>query len=301
MIRRANIVTLALIAGLSSFVVAPITVHAAEPNQVQSESILLSPTSKRHEVKAGDTKRDSFKIFNDGTIPITFLVYARPYSVANENYEANFDTESRNADAYKWVQFDTTSFDLEPGKSTDVNYTLRVPTDAAPGGHYGVLFAETQPTSNPTGTAIAQKKRVGAILYATVDGELTTSGSFLGADTPLFQSKAPLKIRMRVENKGNSDFIVQNSVRVSDIFGGLKFKNEKESVVLPSTTRAIVNDWANPAWIGVYKVEQTAKFLDTDRSVTKYVVFVPVWVYLAAFILIGARVLYAVAQRKHKK
>lgn len=266
-----------------------------------SESILLSPTSKRYELASGATKRDSFKVVNDGISEFTFFVYARPYSVDNENYDANFDADVTNADAYKWVQFDTTSFQLKPGESTDVSYTIRVPADATPGGHYGVLFAETQPSEQANGTAIAQKKRVGAILYTTVDGNVTTAGKFLGVNVPLFQFSAPLKARQRVSNSGNTDFTVRTNVAVSDVFGGLKYRNEKDVTVLPSTTRAIQNDWPNPAWLGVYKVEQTAKFLDTTRSTTNYVILIPIWVYLTAALLIGARVLYAVVRRKSSK
>lgn len=276
-------------------------VSAADDDQKRpSESILLTPTSKRYELNAGATKTDSFKIVNDGSSKLTFIVYARPYAVEGEDYKSNYESDSSNADAYKWVQYEKASFELEPGQSTDVKYTIRVPADAAPGGHYGVLFAETQASGTVNGTTIAQKKRVGAILYAQVNGEVTTSGSFLGSKTPLFQFKAPIEVRQRVKNGGNTDFTVRSGVEVSDLFGGLKYKNDKDAVIFPGTTRAIVNDWVNPAWIGLYKVEQTAVFLDTNRSTVNYVIFVPLWVYITLGLLIGGRILYALAQHKRK-
>ncbi|MDQ5932605.1 MAG: hypothetical protein QG649_690 [Patescibacteria group bacterium] len=275
-------------------------VSAVDAN-VSAESILLSPTNKRYELQSGQTKRDSFKVVNNGGTAYTFFVYARPYSVDNENYDVNFDSDVANADAYKWVQFDTTSFQLKPGDSVDVSYTLRVPENATPGGHYGVLFAETQPAEQNGGTVIAQKKRVGAILYTTVDGTVTRAGKYLGQDVPFFQFSAPLKVRQRISNSGNTDFTVRSSVSVSDIFGGLKYKNEKEATILPAKTRSINNDWPMPAWIGVYKVEQTAQFLDEKRTSTNYVLLIPVWVYITTVLLIGGRVLYAVVQRKSSK
>lgn len=290
----------ALLALFGLFGAAPL-VSAAEPTNANEENILLSPTKKRYEMKAGESKQDSMKVVNDGPRPISFIVYARPYSVINENYDPNYDSNSKNADAYKWIQFDTASYELEPGQSADISYTVRVPQNAAPGGHYGVLFAETQVTSQPSGTSIVQKKRVGSIMYITVDGDVTTSGKLIGGTVPFFQTKAPISIKQRVQNNGNTDFVVNSTTNVSDIFGGVKFKNQKESAVLPETTRAIDNDWINPAWIGLYKVEQTVSFLSTSKTMTNYVLFVPVWVYLTLALLIGARVLYAVAHRKRKK
>ncbi len=278
------------------------TLPASAAEQAASEeSILLSPTSKRYEVAAGSSTKDSFKVVNDGEASFTFFVYARPYSVDNEDYAANFENEVKNADAYKWVQFDKASYDLAPGESVDVGYTFRVPKGASPGGHYGVLFAETQPNQQVSGTVIAQKKRVGAILYATIDGNVTKTGKFVAQDVPLFQFNAPLKIRQKLSNGGNTDFIVRSSVSVSDVFGAVKFKTVKDVTILPSTTRSINNDWVNPAWIGLYKVEQNAKYLDTSKSTTSYVLLVPVWLYVLTALLIGARVLYAVARRKSNK
>ena len=277
------------------------TANAAEDTAGSAESILLTPTSKRYELDAGSSKTDALKVVNNGSSRLSFIVYARPYGVEGEVYKSNYDSEAKNADAYKWVQFDQASFELEPGQSTDITYTIRVPKNATPGGHYGVLFAETQVSGDVNGTTIAQKKRIGAIMYAQVNGNVSTSGQFIGSSVPLFQYRAPLQIAQRVKNSGNMDFTVKDSVRVYDVFGGLKYKYDKDAVIFPATTRSIVNDWQNPAWIGVYRVEQKAVFLDTSKTSSNYVILVPVWVYLTVIGLIGARVLYAFVLRKRRK
>lgn len=293
-------VQVGLLVGLLAFSLIPLPAFAAEDDKV-SESILLSPTSKRYELTAGTAKEDTFKVINDGNTAFNFVVYARPYSVNDETYAPDFMSKAQNADAYKWIQFTQPSYHIEPGKTIEVGYTIRVPDNATPGGHYGVLFAETQPLESNEGTAILRKKRVGAILYATVKGDVNQTGSFEGVNIPFMQFKAPITIRQRVANSGNTDFTVNSSVTVSDIFGGIKYKASKDVVVLPSTTRAIINDWQNPSWMGLYKVDLTTRFLDTDKTSSQYVLLIPAWVYLTLVILIGARVLYAVAHRKRKR
>lgn len=295
-------VCLGLFAGLVVCSSIPTLAFAADTsNQAQTEAILLSPTSKQYKLDAGTQKRDSFKIINDGQTAFNFVVYARPYSVHDESYTPDFISSAQNADAYKWVQFDRSSYFVEPGKSITVDYTIRVPSGAAPGGHYGVLFAETQPAETAQGTAIIRKKRVGAILYVTVNGRVTLDGQFAGWSIPPFQFKGPLTIRERITNSGNTDFQVRSNVRISDVFGGLKFKTDKEVAVLPGTTREIVNDWQNPAWLGVYKVDSMVSFVDAKHSSTHYVLFVPIWVYITLGLLIGARLLYEVATRRNQK
>lgn len=292
---------LGLMVGLAVFSLVPTaSVFAAEQTTTPTESILMSPASKRYELKTGEVKSDKLRIVNDGQIAYDFTMYARPYSVNDESYVPNFTAEGQNADAYKWVSFEKTSYRLEPGAFVEVPYTLRVPANATPGGHYGVLFAETQPGDDQNGQSVVRKKRVGSILYATVDGDVTTSGKSLGANVPFFQFKSPLAISERISNGGNTDFVVKTNVEITDIFGGLKYKGSRDATVLPATTRNVVSNWQDPSWLGLYKVSYDSSFLDSKQSSVHYVLLVPIWVYIVLVVLIGARVLYAVARRRKK-
>lgn len=276
------------------------TAAAAEAT-LPPESITLSPVSKRFEIKAGATRQDSFTVINDGRVAYDFIVYARPYSVKDESYTPDFSSSVQNADAYRWVQFERSSYRLEAGKSVEVNFTVRVPEDAAPGGHYGVLFAETQPVSETNGNAVERRKRVGSILYATVDGDIITGGKLLSTSVPLLQLNAPLSTHQRIKNSGNTDFLVTTSMKVSDMFGGVKFKSERQVAVLPETTRDIAVEWQDVNWLGLYKVELESRFLDTTERSSHYVLMMPLWVYLVAGLLLGARVLYAVSQHRRSR
>lgn len=296
-------IKIGLLVGLSSLLFVPVSIaSAAEQSQPNdAESILLSPTSKRYTLKSGTERKDSFKVVNDGRTAFDFVTYSRPYSVSGEEYTADFVTSSQNADAYKWIQFDQPSYSVQPGKSVDVAYTIRVPANATPGGHYGVLFAETLPSSQSNGTGVKTKKRVGSILYVTVDGDVTRSGKILSTEVPFLQFKAPLQSSQRISNTGNTDFEVKSVITVSDVFGGVKHKSERNLAVLPDSIRKITLDWQNPTWLGLYKIQLDTSFLDTKASSSHYVLIVPVWVYLLLGVLIAARVAYAVNARRKKR
>lgn len=288
-----------LLIGLLVSSLLPVSAFAADRGETIRESITLSPVSKRYEIKAGASKTDSLKVINDGRVAYDFVVYTRPYSVNDESYVPDFTSDAQNADAYRWVQFEKSSYHLEAGQSVEVKYTVRVPETATPGGHYGVLFAETQPEQTNEGNAVIRKKRVGSILYATVDGDVTRSGKLLSTSVPFLQIKPPLTANLRVANSGNTDFSVKSTMTISDVFGGKKFNSEREVAVLPSTTRKISMEWPGVSWIGLYKVEMTTSFLDNRHESTHYVLQVPLWVYALLILLIGTRILYAVARRKH--
>ncbi len=271
--------------------------YAIDPT---TESITLSPISKRFEIDAGSSTSDTFKIINDGQVAYDFIVYARPYAIIDSDYASpNYgDAASKiaSADAYKWVQFTKTRYHLEPGQSTDVPYTIRVPEGTAPGGHYGVMFAETQ-ASGDDGSAITRNKRVGEVLYATVKGSYTAKADVASATIPFFQIAPPLASNTSVKNSGNTDFIATVSYKVSDVFGNQKYFEQKEYVVLPDSTRPITMHWVDAPGFGLYKTEIRAKALDKDVFTQGYVLMAPFWFYGVVAILVVGGVIYALARR----
>lgn len=274
-------------------------VHAAD-TATDVETITLSPVDRHYTLKAGEVLSDKLTVINNGAKEYQFTAYARPYSVKDENYTPDFRSEPKNADAYQWVQFDRPTYTLKAGESTKVNYTVRVPKDAAPGGHYGVLFVETQPAKVQDGTAIVRKKRLGAIMYTTVRGTFKTDGVADSISVPFFQSEPPLTASQRIQNTGNSDFTVKSTMKVYDAFGSKKYEVIKDYTILPGTTRKLVFEWPASSWFGLYKAEVTTSFIGKSSTSSGYILMVPIWMYIVLGIVIIARVVYAWSHRTSK-
>ncbi|HAC56229.1 TPA: hypothetical protein DCF80_01900 [Candidatus Saccharibacteria bacterium] len=285
-----------LLTGLLCFTSLP--ADAATPTQGERESITMSPTSKHYDLKAGGIRRDELTIVNDGETDYAFRVYAAPYSVQDENYEPDFSTMRQNTDIESWIDFEKRSYFVRAGETVTVKYTVAVPENATPGGHYGVLFAETQPTGVPTATSVERKKRVGAIVYATVDGEYQVGGKMVEFDLPGLQFVSPLKAMMLVENTGNADFAVNTRMLVTDLFGNKKYEVTKTYQVLPASQRKITMDWPQSPSFGLFKVTASAEFLGQDTAKEKYVLMAPVWMYLAAVIGLLVLIIYYVQKRR---
>ncbi len=298
--RRTPRIAAGLFSGLLLFAgLSAAAVHAVDTNV--GERITLSPVEKHYKLSAGEVKTDFVKIINDGTEPYTFTVYARPYFVKTEDYTPDFTSEAPNADVYQWIQFEKSSYRLRPGKSVEVPYTIRVPNDTAPGGHYGVIFAETQPQGESEGNAVVRKKRVGAIVYATVKGTFKTEGSAETANIPFFQTRPPLSTSQRITNSGNSDFDAVSTINVYDAFGGKKYQETKTFTILPDTVRKLQMNWENAAWFGLYRAEVTTKYLNKTMTETGYVLMAPIWVYAVVVLALGARVWYGFTYNRTQK
>lgn len=264
------------------------------------ESITMSPTNKRYQVKPGEMKADEITIVNDGKVGYDFIVYAQPYFVTGEEYKPDYNAKRANSDANKWVTFDKKRFYLEPGESVVIPFTVKVPLGAAPGGHYGVLFAETQSANSAnSGNSVLRKKRIGSVIYATVtDGYYRNEGSVLSQNTSFFQFQPPLEAFIRVKNSGNTDFVSQTLLEVKNMFGKTVHTDTKEFVVLPETIRMVPFAWEKVPGFGLYKVTIATSFLSVNKNTVHYVLIAPLWTYLLLAIALLAGIMYWLQLRR---
>jgi hypothetical protein len=237
------------------------------------------------------------KVINDGDTAYTMSVYARPYGVTNEQYYPDFTSQNVNANVYKWVQFDQTKYQVEPGQSVDVRYTLHVPTNAAPGGHYGVLFAETG-ADEIASTGVARKNRVGNLLYVTVNGKNIEQGVFKEFILPSWQTSAPMVSAVRLQNTGNVDFRAKVTTIAKDMFGRTKYAYTGDPIVLPETTRLADMNWTNAPNFGIFRVEQSVEFLNQKKQNSSFVLIAPKWALIVVILVIIAGVAYAFVRRR---
>jgi hypothetical protein len=276
------------------------SVASAQSAEAEAERITLSPSSTSLAVDAGQTVTGSMKVVNDGTVSYGFNVYARPYAVSNEAYDPDFTKQAANTGVYKWVQFNQTAYTIEPGQTIEVKYTLRVPADAAPGGHYGVLFAETN-ERGLEGTGVARKKRVGNLLYITVNGAYKTEGNLKEFILPFWQFKAPVVSSLRLQNTGNADFKTKVTTTAKSLFGQTKFTYMGDPIVLPGTTRLVEMKWEKAPAFGLFKVQQTAEFLGKKHEHSGYVLIAPRWFPITLVLILLAVGTYAIRQKRQSR
>lgn len=285
-----------LLAAVIGFVslTSPINIVSAQDNK--EERITLSPAVSRPELEAGQQAEGKLTVINDGQVPYSFVLYARPFSVKNESYEPNYTEVNDRTEAYQWVQFEKTQLELKPGERTEIGYTMTVPQNASPGGHYAVLFAETQPSNDQS--SVARKKRVGSLLYITISGDLSYQGKLASWEAQSFQTKAPVASLVRIENSGNVHFIANATITYDNIFGKKQFEQNQEMIILPGTTRRLSVNWEKPPLFGIYKASGSVEMLDRTESLEgKWIIYVPasvLWVLGGAVVLIVG----AVAARK---
>lgn len=276
------------------------TVFGQTDNQGE-ERITLSPAVSRPELSAGDIGKGKLTIINDGKTEYEFILYARPFSVKGEQYDPDYTEVNERTEAYQWVQFEKTRLRLEPNQRVEVGYTVTVPENAAPGGHYAVLFAETQPPVQD-GSSVVRKKRVGSLLYMRIAGDVTEEGRLASWNVPLFQTKPPLKSDIRLKNGGNVHFQADVQVTYSNLFGKKQFELNQELLIMPGTTRRVPVAWEQPPYFGIFKAKGTVQYLGhQDELAEKWIILFPVPLMAGLAGMLALIVSYRAIKRRQRK
>lgn len=271
----------------------------ASNDQTNLERITLSPAVNKPNLDSGQTSTGKITIINDGKTAYKFVVYASPFSVKGEQYDPNYTTVNKQTDAFRWIKFEQTSYTLQPGQRVDARYSITVPKDAAPGGHYAVLFAETQPPANEK-VSVARKKRVGSLLYMTISGKIINSGSLESWDVQLWQKKKPVLSNIRIKNSGNVHFQANIHANYTNLFGKKAFQLNQELLILPGTTRRVPIAWENAPTFGIFKASGNVEFLgQTKNLASKYVILLPP-IYLCAFLALLVLIIAVVVISKRR-
>lgn len=292
---------------LTGVVSSPTTAIAQSNDSKSSQvsSITLSPAVNRPNFNSGTISEKEIKIINTGEQSYEFVVYAGPYSVKTETYDPDFVTVNKSNQAYQWISFDKTKYAIKPGQTIDIPYKIIIPKDAAPGGHYAVIFAETQPPSSGQ-TSVERKKRVGSLMYMTINGAVKMAGKVEDWTSSLWQTKLPLAADVRVRNDGNTHFLTNTHITYQDIFSRDKLKYNQEAIVMPGTTRRISANWSHPPLPGVYKVSGHIELLGkTETLPYKYILYTPLWLLYSVagivIVVVGAGLLKKRNKKKRDK
>lgn len=259
----------------------------AYAQEADRKGLTVTPLRTELNIAPGTSETKSLSITNTNTTPITVYMTVEEFSVIDEQYDYAFDVETQLS---KWVTFNPNKIELAVGQTKEVSYTVGVPFDAEPGGRYISMFASTDTSTSGEGAQSIQ--RVGSLLYITVLGDISRSGTLISLNSPWFIT-GPADWSAQLANTGTTHYRSQYSVSVQNVFGGTEAgSSQGDALVLPSTVRAITGEIPTPKAPGIYKVIYKISLGDSsEREEIRYMLYMPsaaLVILLFAAILAGA-------------
>lgn len=196
----------------------------ANPEAIDTPRFVIHPvgnyTNRWFEVtgEAGNSVTLTAGILNSGDIPASLQTYAtNAFNPPNGGFQASPEDEAPTG-ATLWIDYPTTTFDMQPGDEMKVAFTLTVPSGTPPGEYVTALAVQTADALEiPGSSTFRQILRNTVSVEITVPGQMT-SGFELGVPAVL-ASDATLLVEIPVINTGTARIRPQGDLVLTSIDG----------------------------------------------------------------------------------
>lgn len=280
----------------------PVNAASDDKNIVMS----LRPSEQDIDLKPGQHFEGSVVVYNVGKVPFSFKASAAPYQVKNNDYEQDFTSTSESTRLANWIKFPVTDFTVKPNQSAEVKFVIDVPEDMPGGGQYAAIIIRTDEAKQQSG-GVDVIGQIAALLYAHIEGdELRANGFVQNYQFPSLMFGDEFKISSVIENTGNVDFRVTETLSVKDFFTNREAitpdsVNEAgypigttTATVLPGTARTFKMTWKEAPQLGLFRVKHTISYLDQNQETEKIVIICPLWLIVFGLIIIALMVIWLI-------
>lgn len=207
------------------------------------------------DLEPGSTVRDSLRVRNYGTEPLSLTVYPSDALTTATGAMDLLPASETPTDLGAWVMLDGPGNITVPAQDiVDVPFTLTVPPNATPGDHSGgIVTSYVSPADGGDQTVVVDRRLVNRVqvrVAGELDPQLTVSDvtvDYRGTANPFGTGTAT--VRYTVTNTGNVRLTADQTVRVSGRFGlpGREVVLEPLPELLPGNSLQYVAE-VNDVW-----------------------------------------------------
>ena len=278
-------------------------------------SLSVTPPLFQITIQPGTDWASSIKAINPNPYEIVVRAEAVNFTAEGEGGHGRFvpirDVPDENTLA-GWIDIGAGDIVIPPEKTVDVPFTIRVPENASPGGHYAAVFIGTRPPQaslapggppqeSGAGPAIRVSSSVTSLIFVRIPGNVVEAGSIIDfVSENLFYQKPDVTFNLRFENTGNVHLRPQGDITIYTMWGrerGKIFINEKTEFgnVLPESVRKFNFQWKGEESIfdaGRYRAVATLTYgVENRQNVSRETIF---WVVpVRPLLIIGGIIFFS--------
>lgn len=228
----------------------------------QTLALTISPAKFEFLADPGDTIQSQITLINEQKIPLTFQASCELMTVRGSYGEPVFTGEKTGF--AKWIKVTPSKVALDPGEQRRIPFTIEIPENADPGGHYGVIFWGTVP-SEEGGSGMGITMRVGALVLLRVSGEVIEQGEVLNfrADKKVI-NYLPINFNFKLKDTGTVHLKPEGEIVIKNIFGKTREilqVNPGGYNVLPHSERVF-----SVSWLPESEIEGKGFFAELKRE-----------------------------------
>jgi hypothetical protein len=232
------------IAAIALVFLAPKFLNAEAQNATRT--VTLIPPSFELPAFPGGSISETLRIRNESEVEGNFQITVENFRATGEdgNVDLYEDDDDSTFSLAKWVTVEPKNLTIGPKQEKTVKFTINVPRDAEPGGHYGSILVKMG-GDQPVEGGAQVSSRVGSLILLRVDGnvsEVANVESFISSKG--YYNNGPVELELRVKNTGNNHIRPSGKILITNIFGQKVDEIDLDGRnVLPGAIRKMTTEW----------------------------------------------------------
>jgi len=286
----------------------------AFPQATKAQSVIKMtaiPPRLELEAQPGEIIVDQLKVRNEGDSQLGLQLKIQDF-IVNDKQGTPLPVEEDLADRWAsstWITVSPQKILLNPGETKVLDFVAVVPENAAPGGHYAVVFYS--PISNDpetqlgTGNSIAGiDPNVGSLIYITVAGDIKEDARVSLLKTPKFLEYGPVAIETEIQNFSDIHIKPLGAITIKNWLGKhVQTLKLEEQNIFPNTGRSFENTWEKKWGLGKYQVQLEAGYGSQGKALvaTTFFWIIPWRVITITILIITLIILLIIYFKKPKQ
>ncbi len=248
--------------------------------------ISLYPIKFRIEVEAGKTYSDTITVINPNDFSIGVKPEVENLNVGDEGSIHLIDTDIPHG-LTTYISIDRTSFDLGPQERRQIPFSVSVPANGEPGGHYGAILFRSAAPSGATESGVGISGRIGSVFLVNVPGKTSKTGFISDFTGPAsFITRGPVDFSFKINNTGNTHFDPDSKITLTGLFIGKVEVPFESRVVFPGHDRTFKASWPIRYVFGPVTANLNTNIPDSGAQSASLTFFVFPWQEAAGIIVI---------------
>jgi cytoskeletal protein RodZ len=212
----------------------------------------ISPPLIKVNMNPGETYNSSIKLVNNNNQIIKVYVQAADFKSGDLGGVEFITSGQEGGYQYslaKWLQYDSAPIEIAPQETKEIPFTIKLPIDAEPGGHYAALLTGTNPPENIQGSGIKISSMLASLIMLTVNGQIEQQGEIKEFSTDKnFYNEPKVKFNINFLNSGNIHLQPRGEIKVYNFLnkeeGTISINQQTEyGNVLPQSQRKWEFSW----------------------------------------------------------
>lgn len=238
--------------------------------QQNNKGLSITPFSFEYSLDQQDKKTDKVFLTNLTNQSLEVTTEARNFSAHGEEGDVELTTENIPFSLASWVNIEPKRITIPAKSKIPFTFTITVPKNAEPGGHFGSVVFSTVPKKNLNQTGALLSQEVGALVFVKTPGEIIEKAEIASFATEKpFYEFGPAKFVLRVKNNSNVHIKPIGAITITDMFGKTTSLPLTQQNVLPNATRKIFTNWDQKILIGKYKATVNLSYGSKNQTLTQ--------------------------------